>query len=89
MKQRPVLVTQRLVLRALSEDDVDALVRTVICDQQIMKSLLGDPSTPSKRRELALKWTRTWNQHWEQRGFGVWRVCLRAAASGGGMSDHA
>ena len=83
MKQRPVLVTQRLVLRTLSEDDVDALVRTVIGDQQIMKSLLGDPSTPSKRRELALKWTRAWNQHWEQRGFGVWGIRLRAPESEG------
>jgi ribosomal-protein-alanine N-acetyltransferase len=83
MKQRPVLVTRRLVLRALSEDDADTLVQAVISDPQIMKSLLGDPSTPSRRRELALRWVRAWNQHWLDRGFGVWGIHVRGAGCGG------
>ncbi|MCA8942817.1 MAG: GNAT family N-acetyltransferase [Planctomycetes bacterium] len=70
----PILETERLILRALRQDDLDAYA-SFVADPEVTR-FLGDGRTLDR--------AQSWRQiamflgHWELRGFGMWGVELRS-----------
>ncbi|GAB3245813.1 GNAT family N-acetyltransferase [Chitinimonas naiadis] len=69
------LTTDRLLLRAPTEADIDAVYE-----------IFGDPETnrhnpagPLRDRDAAADLVWRWHIHWAQHGFGLWIVALRDA----------
>jgi RimJ/RimL family protein N-acetyltransferase len=75
------LKTERFDLRALVPDDLSALTEKLCSDPEVVKTLLGDVSTPEKQRELALLWIDPPGL-WEKQGYGSWGVFDRNGAFG-------
>ena len=71
MIEIPVLQTERLTLRAFTDDDFEAYAE-MLADPEVMK-YLGEHGRPKPRaqawREMAM-----FMGHWHLRGFGMWAV---------------
>ena len=73
----PTLVTERLILRALAESDLDAYAE-MMADPDVTR-FLGDGkplARPDAWRQLAF-----FLGHWELRGFGIWAVEHRTSGT--------
>jgi len=69
----PVLETERLFLRPFSMDDLDDLV-DILSNPEVTRYLAGD-GTPS--REHVERLLGRIKEHWEERNYGWWAVCLK------------
>ena len=78
MRSAPRVVTERLVLRSLSVEDVGALVRNLMADPQVTKFLPVQPDTVAAQREAALDYVESLSEPWEKHGHGGWAVCLKS-----------
>lgn len=67
------LETARLSLRALREDDLDA-VHALHTDPATNRF---SPGGPLHSREEAVALLRGWLDHWQAQGFGYWAIALR------------
>jgi RimJ/RimL family protein N-acetyltransferase len=73
----PTLETERLVLRAWRDEDLDAYAR--ICADPDVMLHIGDGSTLS--REDAWRSMAMFTGHWVLRGFGTWAVEERSTGA--------
>jgi RimJ/RimL family protein N-acetyltransferase len=64
----PTLETERLLLRAFRDDDIDAYA-ALSADPEVMRFLGGPQARPDAWRSIAAMLG-----HWVLRGFGVWAV---------------
>ena len=71
--------TKRTFLRPLTIDDSTELAEGVFSDPEVVKTLVDDWSTITKRRRLATSWIEA-AQKWEERGYGIWGVYDRHGA---------
>jgi RimJ/RimL family protein N-acetyltransferase len=69
----PVLETERLFLRPFSLDDLDDLV-DILSKPEVTRYLAGD-GTPS--REHVQRLLGRVMEHWDERKYGWWAVCLK------------
>jgi RimJ/RimL family protein N-acetyltransferase len=69
--EAPTLTTERLVLRPLRQDDIDAFA-ALCADDEVMRWLGGTMDRQTAWRHMA-----TLTGHWDLRGFGRWAVELR------------
>ena len=76
----PTVVTPRLVLRALSHDDIDRLVADLMSDPEVMTYLPVQPETLAAQHEAALDYVESLSKPWSEHGHGGWAVCLREPA---------
>jgi ribosomal-protein-alanine N-acetyltransferase len=68
----PELRTDRLLLRGIQPEDVDAYHQRLFADPEVMRFLPGGEPIPRERLDGVVERTR---DHWEQHGYGVWVVC--------------
>ena len=68
------LTTDRLVLRAFTEQDVDALHR-VLSDREVHRYF---PRTDPPSRDRVEKIIASQLEHWKEHGYGWWAVLLRS-----------
>jgi ribosomal-protein-alanine N-acetyltransferase len=78
----PEIETQRLRLRQLVPDDLDAYHRSIYADAEVMRFMPGGQPRP---RETAARFLERSLRHWEAQGFGPWGVTLK---QGGGLIGH-
>jgi RimJ/RimL family protein N-acetyltransferase len=78
----PEIETQRLRLRQLAPDDLDAYHSLIYADAEVMRFMPGGQPRP---REKAARFLERSLHHWEERGFGPWGVTLRKS---GGLIGH-
>lgn len=69
---RYLLQTERLTLRPLTNEHLGQL-EDILAHVDVVKTLLGDASTPEAVRGLAQIWISE-PEFWESRGFGYWGV---------------
>jgi RimJ/RimL family protein N-acetyltransferase len=72
---KPVIETQRLILRRFTLHDVDDLLRQVYSDPEAMRFLPGGKTRSRKQTEQRVQ---GFIDHWEQHGFGGMAVIHRA-----------
>ena len=65
--------TKRTFLRPLTIDDSTELAEDVFSDTEVVKTLVDDWSTITKRRRVAASWIEA-AQTWGERGYGIWGV---------------
>jgi ribosomal-protein-alanine N-acetyltransferase len=70
----PTITTARLVLRPLTEEDVDPLHR-ILGDGDVLRYF---PNTNPPARDRVQKLISDQLAHWEERGYGWWAVELRS-----------
>lgn len=80
--RRPSLSTARLVLRPFVEEDAAPLARAIFAEPDVVKTLVGDASTPRGQQAMARLWIRGWRSTWDTEGYGVWAVCLKQQDAG-------
>jgi RimJ/RimL family protein N-acetyltransferase len=68
----PELRTERLILRAIQPEDVDAYYERLFADPEVMRYLPGGEPLPRERLDGLVERS---HGHWEQHGYGVWVVC--------------
>ena len=68
----PELRTERLVLRGIQQEDVEAYYQRLFADPEVMRYLPGGEPLPRERLEGLVERSRG---HWVQHGFGVWVAC--------------
>jgi ribosomal-protein-alanine N-acetyltransferase len=68
----PELRTERLVLRAIREEDVDAYYQALFADPEVMRYLPGGKPLPRERLDGVVDRT---HGHWNEHEYGVWVVC--------------
>jgi len=73
----PALTTDRLVLRALEEADLDSYHQRLFADPEVMRYLPGGEPLPRERLDGAVERSRA---HWESHGYGAWVVCEQETA---------
>jgi ribosomal-protein-alanine N-acetyltransferase len=69
------LLTERLVLRRYTREDLDAWHRQIFDDPEVMRYLPGGHPIPREQLEGAHE---RGAKHWKDHGYGVWVVCDRA-----------
>jgi RimJ/RimL family protein N-acetyltransferase len=74
------LATDRLILRPTVQEDVDQL-QGVLSDPDVVKTLLGDASTPEAVQAMAGIWISE-PSFWQAHGFGYWGVFDRQGEFG-------
>ena len=67
----PEIETARLLLRPFLPTDLDDYTQRIFADAEVMRYLPRRTLTPRERAERALA---VFNDHWRQRGYGVWAV---------------
>ena len=67
----PSLNTERLLLRAFEEDDLDPFA-AMVSNQEVMKRATYDGATMT--RAQAWNWLCLMLGHWHMRGFGIWGI---------------
>jgi RimJ/RimL family protein N-acetyltransferase len=70
--QIPEVRTERLLLRGIGPDDVDAYHQRLFADLEVMRFLPGGEPLPRERLDGVVERT---SDHWAQHGYGVWVVC--------------
>jgi ribosomal-protein-alanine N-acetyltransferase len=69
------LVTERLLLRRYTQDDLDAWHERIFADPEVMRYLPGGRPIPRGQLDGAYERGVT---HWQTHGYGVWVVCDRS-----------
>ncbi len=67
----PTVETTRLLLRPLASTDLDDYTRLIFADAEVMRFLPKRDLAPRERAERTIT---VFNDHWLQRGCGVWAV---------------
>ena len=67
----PCVETARLMLRPLTNADLDDYARLIFADDEVMRYLPKRELPPHERADRAIA---VFNDHWSQRGYGVWAV---------------
>jgi ribosomal-protein-alanine N-acetyltransferase len=67
----PRIETARLLLRPFTEADLADYAERIFADAEVMRYLPKRDLTP---RERAERTSAVFNNHWSQRGYGVWAV---------------
>ena len=67
----PRIETARLLLRQFTVADLDDYVEHIFADADVMRYLPERDLTPPERAERTIA---AFNNHWSQRGYGVWAV---------------
>ena len=80
----PTLKTERLVLRPLSNSDLDDMVEVTMSDPDMMHWLPGKEyvDTAEGRRAVAADYIKTFSEPWEKLGFGMWAMCIGDSSLG-------
>jgi RimJ/RimL family protein N-acetyltransferase len=68
----PEVRTERLLLRGIQEEDVEAYYSALFADPDVMRYLPGGEPLPRERLDGLVERSRG---HWTQYGYGVWVVC--------------
>ena len=71
MDSIPGIETARLLLRPFTVADLDDYVQHIFADADVMRYLPERDLTPPERAERTVA---AFNNHWSQRGYGVWAV---------------
>jgi RimJ/RimL family protein N-acetyltransferase len=71
----PAVLTERLLLRAFGEDDLDAYA-AMLADEEVVRFVGGLQSREDAWRNMALLLG-----HWTLRGYGWWAVCDRSTGA--------
>ncbi len=67
----PSVETARLLLRPFTSSDLDNYTRCIFADVEVMRYLPRREASPHERAERTIGF---FNDHWRQRGYGVWAV---------------
>ena len=70
----PELRTERLLLRAIQQEDVDDYYERLFADPEVMRFLPGGQPLPRERLDGLVERS---HGHWKEHGYGVWIVCDR------------
>lgn len=76
-----VLQTDRLTLRPLVDEYVEELKVRIVSNPEVVKTLMGDISTPERVDQQARMWI-TESDFWAAHGFGYWGVFDRKGTFG-------
>lgn len=68
----PEVRTERLLLRGIQEEDVEAYYQALFADPEVMRYLPGGQPLPRERLEGLVERSQG---HWTQYGYGVWVAC--------------
>jgi ribosomal-protein-alanine N-acetyltransferase len=68
----PILITERLKLRAIQPEDLDVYHSRIFADPEVMRYLPGGEPMPRERLDGVMERS---HGHWERHGYGVWIVC--------------
>jgi ribosomal-protein-alanine N-acetyltransferase len=71
MNDIPRIETARLLLRPLTPSDLDDYTRLIFADAEVMRYLPKRDLAPRERAERTIAF---FNDHWPQRGHGVWAL---------------
>lgn len=75
----PTLETHRLVFRPFRESDVEAMVREILSNPNVMATLPEAPTTPEEQHQFAKSdYIDGYAGLWESHGYGGWAVCSRS-----------
>jgi RimJ/RimL family protein N-acetyltransferase len=74
--------TERISLRRFVNADAEPLREAIFAEADVMKTLIGDASSPKAQSALAAEWIERWNACWEDNGYGVWAVEIADPALG-------
>lgn len=72
----PEVETERVLLRGVREDDLDAYHARVFADPDVMRYLPGGVSLPRERLDRLVERS---HDHWRAYGYGTWVACDRAS----------
>jgi RimJ/RimL family protein N-acetyltransferase len=73
----PELQTERLLLRAIRQEDVDTYYERLFADPEVMRFLPGGQPLPKERVDGLVERSEA---HWKEHGYGVWVVWDRGDA---------
>ena len=74
--EAPTLETERLTLRPFADSDVDALVREILSDPEVLAALPENPGSPEEQLECAKKeYIDGFSDPWTSDDYGGWAVC--------------
>lgn len=78
------LKTDRLTLRPLAMSDLDDMVEIITSDKSVMHWLpySDDAATPEGQRAVAKGYLDSFIPPWEEKGYGIWALCLRGHGLG-------
>ena len=75
----PTLETERLTLRPFVETDVDALVREILSDKEVLATLPEAPDTLVEQRICAKEeYINGFSEPWANHDYGGWAICSRS-----------
>ena len=78
--EAPTLETERLTLRPFADSDVDALVREILSDPEVLATLPENPGSPEEQLECAKKeYIDGFSDPWTSDDYGGWAVCSRGS----------
>ena len=75
--EAPTFRTERLVIRPLSNTDVDEFVSELASDPDIMANLSEDCPTPAEQKRCATDYVEGYSSLWQTHHYGGWAVCAR------------
>jgi ribosomal-protein-alanine N-acetyltransferase len=73
----PTFRTERLVIRPLSNTDVDDFVSELASDSEIMANLFEDCPTTAEQKKCATDYIEGYSSLWQTHHYGGWAVCAR------------
>ena len=78
MEQIPVLVTERVILRPFTSDDVYTFADTIFANTEVMRTLPENRlETTAQHLQFAREYLSTFTEPWERFGWGGWAVTLK------------
>lgn len=80
----PTLKTERLILRALSFSDREAMIEAIMSDGDVMHWLpySDAASTPEGQKKVASGYLEDFIKPWDELGYGIWAVCIGTSELG-------
>ena len=73
--EAPTLRAERLVIRPLSNTDVDEFVSELASDPDIMANLSEDCPTTAEQKRCATDYIEGYSSLWQTHHYGGWAVC--------------
>jgi ribosomal-protein-alanine N-acetyltransferase len=68
----PEVRTDRVLLRGIQPEDVDAYYQALFADPEVMRYLPGGEPLPKERLDGLVERSHA---HWQEHGYGVWVAC--------------